>query len=98
MSLCYDYEHNEDYGASRFKAAMLKLVGAKRPFDARQIKKDLKNFPAQVWNQHNKDATMHCFFKRCHDDEEQFKQCLALPALCAEAFCFSRKGALVRRS
>ena len=43
--LCYDYEHNKDS-----KAVVLKLFGAKRPFDTTQVKKDLKNFPAEVWN------------------------------------------------
>ena len=39
-------------------------------------KKDLKHFPADAWNRDNKDVMMYCFFKRCYDDEEQFKQCL----------------------
>ena len=46
VSLCYDYEHNTDYGA--FKAVVLKLFGAKRPFVTTQIKKDLKNFLTDV--------------------------------------------------
>ena len=51
-------------------------VCGKRPFVTTQVKKDLKHFPAEVWNRNNKDAMMYCFFKRCYDDEEQFKQCL----------------------
>ena len=73
VSLCYD-EHNKDYAA--FKAVVLKLFGAKGPFDTMQIKKDLKNFPTEVWNQHNKEVMMYCFFKCCYYDEEQFKQCM----------------------
>ena len=34
VSLCYDYEHNKDYAA--FRAAVLKLFAAKRPFDTVQ--------------------------------------------------------------
>ena len=67
MSLCYDYEHKKDYTA--FKAAVLKLFGAKRPFDTTQVKKDPQNFPANVWNQH--------FVKCCYDDEEQFMTLLS---------------------
>ena len=39
-------------------------------------KKDLKHFPADAWNRDNKDVMMYCFFKRCYDDDEQFKLCL----------------------
>ena len=52
------------------------MFGAKRPFDTTKAIEDLKIFPAEVRNLHNKNVIMHCFFKRCIDDEEQFKQCL----------------------
>ena len=74
MSLSYDYEHNKDYAA--FRAAVLKLFAAKRPFDTTQVKKDLKHFSAEAWNGDKKDVMMYCFFKRCLDDDEQFKHCL----------------------
>ena len=94
VSLCDDYEHNKDDGA--FKAAvliLLKLFGVKRPFDTTQVKKDLMNFPAEVWNQHNREVIMYCFFKRCYDDE-QFNQCLYL----ARRFSFFfHRGARARR-
>ena len=72
VSLCYDYEHNKDYAS--FKAVVLKLLAAKRPFDTTQ--NDLKHFPVDAWNRYNKDVMMYCFFKRCYDDKKQFKQCL----------------------
>ena len=53
----YDYKHNKDYGA--FKAAVLKLFVAKHPFNTMQVKKDLKHFPAEVWNLDKKDLLMY---------------------------------------
>ena len=31
---------------------------------------------AKAWNRDNRDVMMYCFFKRCYDGREQFKQCL----------------------
>ena len=49
-----------------------------------QVKKDLRNYTAEVWKQHNKDVMMYCFFQRCYDD--------AVPALCEDAFFLSTRA------
>ena len=82
VSLCYNYEQSKDHLA--FNVVVLKLFGAKRPHDTMQVKKDLKNFTAEVWKQHNKDVMMYCFFQRCYDD--------AVPALCEDAFFLSTRA------
>ena len=69
-----------------FKAAVPKVFGAKRPFDTTKAIEDLKIFPAEVRNLHNKDVIMHCFFKRCIDDEEQFMKRLVRMRQLAEMF------------
>ena len=79
VSLCYDYQQNKDYPS--FKAAVLKLFAATRPFETTKAKKDLKNFPAELWDLNNRDVMMYCFFKRCYDDVKQYNQFHTLGSL-----------------